>query len=897
MSNDIATKQIKSGNKFGYGKATTYGFQEVNFSSLRELGFYALHYAVAPAIYKGGHRHSKNLMSIGNCVIIDIDKISQRDMENLLHNIRISQLNFAAIPSQNCNKNDIRFKLVIPITNLTKENYKLVWIALTKQFGIIGDEATKDLTRFFAPTIPAADKYPKYNQTVVKNITEVFGYEGYLYNDTGYVLDVANLRLQEIKEAEALETVTLKDAIPFISAETPIKVSLYEGKNKKIDRLVDKTITLGELADVLKAGLAEDKVNVYCLYQNEHTDPENKKYAWVQYTPTIGAVMYHCGGTTCKEKHRNSYIVDCFDHTKVIGANKYMPITLSKLMKGLERALLEYYVGENQLWDIINKNAIALMLMVTGAEKGDYHMTHISHTGEWLEAVKVRAKDTYKLYSFWRGVLFDTRIYNFIKAYNATVDENRKVSDISLFVTIVEHININLSNATYTYQEDVDIFADKTKLVCEKKEFASSLTVIRPSFDIQISEKPLILNSVGEELEDPDNAHFNYIIETFNKHWGSIPFDILNFALANSVTKNYRPKGMIIEAASGSGKSTLIEIFANLGLTNTSSPLLTEFLSSNRSAINHHALMGKLFISFDEIDASALKSGFTSKLKDTFSGKYFTIAPKGIAEVTLSTEAFILFGAEAESFYVNLDEQSKSRFVLYPSRDMKSFSSLGLQNTYSLETVKEVITYYIGIYFNNLIKFIKTGDRKEVVRWANNLQQYYNRVTEQDNTPELIKRSIDEDIAAMEDYMPEYKRGIDTSRPSVQALYALNLADVLIPINFKSLDKDEGFIPFMREKVNISDDMVNRLKKFKGGKDNKGVSPDWWRLIKTPEINKERGYRYNGTTKSKLPYYMYVACDPKELQAKLKASNLGRINYWLYVELFKIASRLEALYV
>lgn len=122
---------------------------------------------ISPAVYKPGTtRANANVIEWASWAAIDVDNhVFEGDLENELRS-RFGRWTYVCYSTASSTPSQPKFRLVFPLTRPVPANeIKHFWYALNTEFGCMGDEQTKDLSRMYY--VPA--QYPGAHNFIFSN--------------------------------------------------------------------------------------------------------------------------------------------------------------------------------------------------------------------------------------------------------------------------------------------------------------------------------------------------------------------------------------------------------------------------------------------------------------------------------------------------------------------------------------------------------------------------------------------------------------------------------------------------------------------------------------------------------------------------------------------------------
>jgi hypothetical protein len=150
---------------------------EVQTTTLEELALYSSFLHVSPAIFKGGHRDSKNVEYLGNLAFFDVD--NDNKSQDAMFTVEDAQSRLfgyqgVVIESMSSTVEQPRFRIVLVldkvVKGVSKESYKQILNNIAKHLGIDGaiDKSCVETARYYAQTTREAGEGIAYSNTYGK---------------------------------------------------------------------------------------------------------------------------------------------------------------------------------------------------------------------------------------------------------------------------------------------------------------------------------------------------------------------------------------------------------------------------------------------------------------------------------------------------------------------------------------------------------------------------------------------------------------------------------------------------------------------------------------------------------------------------------------------------------
>ena len=686
---------------FCFGKNTSFGYKTLQSTEFSQLVSNLLYYSVSPYLYSDGHRHLSKVVGVGNVLMVDID--SKEDIRpQLWASVQAMPFDFIILPTQNhltvtdTGNYMFKYRLVVPIEGITTpEQYKASIHYLIQAFNIPAvDSATWTDARFFAPTLPqvgqrfnarVVDEVPATPFTVSQSdvdavrerlaITVDGGLpeehyprrlgSGYLQYTTEFdKYAVAKQSTQVVEATLSGRTLTL----PHQDSNNRIGVDAF----KRID--TGSPVALGDVAYSLRNN---ERVFCDCPTKDNHTDPNDIRYAWLLKTGS-GECRLYCASDTCKAQHGEYRLVTLPQWHEFVGASNFSRTTarvdalLDRVTYNLLVLLTEYICTYKQVtlkdWyektafaqeymyaELLDENALRVLTLMT--TKADVPFVYdISLSGGVTGALATKSAHLL-MQGSWFSYLFKGGWSTFYKAI-----QDKEVSKTKLFKSVMDTVSTDVGfidlkkeaselkpSLQYDSAIEVDIGLEGRKV-----------TIVNSSFDEPVYMKRRALTAKGV----PQHAEYPSIIGLFADHWklpyGGVQFGegiihdlptlIIAFSSLNMYTDgmtNQRHTAFCITAPAGIGKTSLIKNFAECGLSNDDSHGADIFGYSGLYPQSIDGVKNKLWSTGDELSPAMMKSMSIPLLLSNLTRRLVNVNVKGKIDSTFTSYAKVLWGARA----------------------------------------------------------------------------------------------------------------------------------------------------------------------------------------------------------------------------------------------------------
>lgn len=300
---------ISKKSKIDNPKVYTFGFETTEVKDLEHLSSLANHYAVAVAIYEGGHRDGKNVIEGGNYIFIDCDEPNQyKAIET-----KIQAYDYIKVPSRSCDiNNPYKFHYIIPtqvplqiLSSAMKYQVQMFFNQVGITTDMFDNSGSFDIARQFAPAVVA--RYYDKDKKVEVGLTEDEAEELTEINDTGLQVpittDIPDIYLEPNITSHYLQgslvavdddvnsTDTIKDNILDRS-----KSVYYRGQKVSLDDIEAKVFkTIGKAGREVVSGFGCPCCNP------EHSGDVTSGYGFAFIDNITGCMMIKCTGNACSD--------------------------------------------------------------------------------------------------------------------------------------------------------------------------------------------------------------------------------------------------------------------------------------------------------------------------------------------------------------------------------------------------------------------------------------------------------------------------------------------------------------------------------------------------------------------------------------------------------------------
>jgi len=695
----------RSEDKYCFGKATSFNFKEVTVANIKELLPILLTQAVSPYIYKGGHRHASKVTGLGNLVILDID--SPTDISQVLLAC-VAQMNFdyGIIPTQNhlnVSKGILyyKYRLVIPVAGVTTAvQYKAVihWLINTYQLPEV-DSASWTDARFYAPTLPTIgstyNSYDAVTNPTQFTVTEqeynntlhrlgMLGEDGepilpadmYPVQDNGTYLAFDDSMLQFAPVEEEVHHTSEISGKTTVSVYSDVSNTM---DSKEVARLSKQgLVSIGEVAGKM---LQSDRVMCECPTSYNHTDPNDKRYAWLLKTGA-GDVRLYCGSDHCRKDFGDFRQIVLPDWTDFIGDNNYdttvnrlnqiYSSVTANLLTALTDAICKYknvevekyhegraYANEVLFAELMDANALKIMcLLINATEKGATPtLTDISLDGSMLGKLVVK-KAKLLMASSWNSYIYKSGFTDFVRE---TKDD--QLTKAKMFDLIANTVTTDIYFTSVIKQIDLlkpsQIFKGSIKV--DLPSSGREVTYTANNFDTPVYRKKKRLEREGV-LNNTDR--YNEVVSAFSSHW-KLPYgsvDVNGFEVVDLPTliillsslnmysdgkANQRHTALVVTAPSGIGKTSLIGNMSEIGLSNGDEHSASVFGYKDLYPKSVDDMKNKLWATGDELSPTMFKDISVPNLLGNLTRDIVNVNVKGKIDSGFTAFFKVLYGARA----------------------------------------------------------------------------------------------------------------------------------------------------------------------------------------------------------------------------------------------------------
>ena len=705
-----------------FGKGTTYNYTVQEYNSLAEVIPVVLYSAVSPYLYKGGHRHAKNLEGVGSLIFLDID--SSKDISLSIQALSEAfTFQHAVLPTQNhlthsTKYNSImhKYRIIIPCQGIsTILEYKAVIHWLVKTYNISDvDSASWTDARFFAPTLPKVNQ--KYAHNIGKTDTAKVVTETDVHNflvRLNMIDEQGNIFLPPTQYPSKLEGNILQyqpDMLQYAPIDdTEEKVSSITGRtvtrpfrdisntmsDYAFDRLpIDTPVPIGDIAQGLQA---DQRVFCECPTKHNHTDENDERYSWLLKTGT-GSVRLYCSSDHCKAEFGDYRQVVLPEWRDFIGDRHYNATT-SRLEVLVERSLMnlvvlmaEYvckfnnvtmdvwhekvaYVKGILLKDYLEENSIYVLSLMVTHEGKNKMFYDLNLAGCVIGELDIKHAHLVTQ-NGWYSYLFKPKFTEFLQFCQDKEITKPKIlasivstvsSDIK-FITLEKEIFKLRPSQLYNGSIEVDIGLE-----------GRHIEIVNNSFD-----EPVIRTFKRLEREGvlDDMNEYNKIASAFDDHWklpyGSVnilgvdindlPTLLIVFSVLNMYTDgttNQRHSAFVITAPSGVGKSSLINNIAKIGLSNDDGHNASVFGYEGLYPKSVNDMKNRLWTTGDELSPKSMKNMVMPLLLSNTTRLDVSINIKSQVDSSFTSFCKVLWGARAWEAISTGDQATELRNRLF----------------------------------------------------------------------------------------------------------------------------------------------------------------------------------------------------------------------------------------